>query len=208
MPRAAATPRRPTASRTATAPAPRRGQRVITPPSIITAMNHPELFGPSFQGPTWQPWKTVLKAGEGLPMTAAETEFFKSISGGREPPTQRMREQWWIAGRRGGKDSVASVVAAFTAASFDRPDLLRPGERGSVLCLACDRAQAKIVLGYIKSYFLDIPSLANMVVGDMTAEGFSLNNGIDIAVGTNSFRSVRGRPLLLVILDEWRVLAR
>lgn len=46
-----------------------------------------------------------------------------------------------------------------------------------------------------------------MVEGDMTAEGFSLTNGIDVQVGTNSFRSVHGRPLLLVILDEvayWR----
>jgi hypothetical protein len=48
--------------------------------------------------------------------------------------------------------------------------------------------------------------LAGVVTGE-TAEGFSLNNGVDIAVGTNSFRSVRGRPILLAVLDEvafWR----
>ena len=35
----------------------------------------------------------------------------------------------------------------------------------------------------------------------------NLSNGIDIAVATNSFRSVRGRPVLCAILDEtafWR----
>jgi len=40
-----------------------------------------------------------------------------------------------------------------------------------------------------------------------TAVGFELENGIDIAVATNSFRSVRGRPILCAILDElafWR----
>jgi hypothetical protein len=34
-----------------------------------------------------------------------------------------------------------------------------------------------------------------------------LDNGVDIAVGTNSFRAVRGRAVLLAILDEcafWR----
>jgi hypothetical protein len=35
-----------------------------------------------------------------------------------------------------------------------------------------------------------------------TKDGFELNNGIDITVATNSFRSVRGRPILLAILDE------
>lgn len=56
----------------------------------------------------------MLKAGEGVALTAAETEFFKSVSGNREPPTASMREQWWICGRRAGKDSVASLVAAYS----------------------------------------------------------------------------------------------
>ncbi len=180
---------------------------VIRQPSVIDAMADPALFKPSFNGPSWDGWRTILKGADGLSMTDAEAEFFKSVSGGREPPTSRMRELWLIAGRRAGKDSVASVLATFAAATFNQPQLLRPGERGLVACMACDRAQAGIVLGYIKSYFQDIPLLAGMVVGDMRAEGFSLNNGIDIAVMANSFRAVRGRPILLGILDEvayWR----
>jgi hypothetical protein len=46
-----------------------------------------------------------------------------------------------------------------------------------------------------------------MVQGEMRAEGFSLSNGIDIEVMSNSFRAVRGRPILLGIFDElayWR----
>src|SRR5450755_2963551 len=41
---------------------------------------------------TWSGWKAVLKAMDALPMTADEIEFFKSIAGGREPPTQRVSE--------------------------------------------------------------------------------------------------------------------
>jgi hypothetical protein len=40
-----------------------------------------------------------------------------------------------------------------------------------------------------------------------TAEGFALNNQVDIAISTSSFRSVRGRPILYAIFDEvafWR----
>jgi hypothetical protein len=43
--------------------------------------------------------------------------------------------------------------------------------------------------------------LAEMVVRE-TAIGFELNNKIDVAVTTNSFRSVRGRSILCAILDE------
>jgi hypothetical protein len=176
-------------------------------PSIIEVMNDPAMFGPFFHGESWGGWRTILKSVYGLPLSDDELAFFHSIAGGRAPPTAKVREFWAVAGRRAGKDAMASAVAAFTAALFDQQHLLRGGERALVLCLACDRAQARIILNYIKSYFTDIPLLAGMVAGEMTNEGFSLRNGVDIAVGTNSFRGVRGRPILLAILDElafWR----
>ena len=45
------------------------------------------------------------------------------------------------------------MIAAHSAALFSEGDRLRPGERGVVMCLACDRDQAKIVLNYTRSYF-------------------------------------------------------
>jgi hypothetical protein len=167
--------------------------------TIIGAMDG--IFKPWFPGDTWSGWKAVLKAMDALPMTADEIDFFKSIAGGREPPTRRVSEFVGACARRTGKDSVASLVGAYGSATFDQQDKLRPGERAQVLCLACDRDQAKIVLNYIRSYFTDIPALKAMVVRE-TATGFELNNGIDITVATNSFRSVRGKPVFLAILDE------
>ena len=169
--------------------------------TLVEAMNSPALFKPWFPGDTWGGWQAVLKAVYAQPMTADEIDFFKSIAGGREPPTRRVSELVAVCARRTGKDSVASAVAAHSAALFDGQDKLRPGERAQILCLACDRDQSKIVLGYIRSYFSDIPALKAMVTRE-TASGFELNNGIDITVATNSFRSVRGRPILLAILDE------
>jgi hypothetical protein len=175
-------------------------------PNIITALNDPRLFEPSFRGPSWDGWRVVLKAAYGLPLTADETVFFKSIAGDREPPTAPVRELWVIAGRGAGKDSVASGVAAYTSATFTGQDRLRGGERALVMCLACDRDQSKIVLNYTRSYFHDIPALARLK-GTDTAIGFPLKNGVDVAISTNSFRSVRGRPIVCAILDEvafWR----
>jgi hypothetical protein len=167
--------------------------------TIIDAMNG--LFKPWFRGSSWDGWKAVLKAADCLPMTTAEVEFFKTISGGRKPPTKRVSELVAAAARRVGKDSIASGVATHAAVLFDQRDKLRPGERAQVLCLACDRDQAKIVFGYIKAYFDDIPQLRSMVSRE-TANTLELNNSVDITVATNSFRSVRGKPILLAILDE------
>ena len=57
-------------------------------------------------------------------------------------------------------------------------------------------------MNYIRAYFESVPLLAAMVQGEFTKEGFGLNNGIDIRVGTNSFKGVRGVPILLSIFDE------
>jgi hypothetical protein len=154
MPRAAST-KKPVIESPSLTEAKARSKRVA--PNIIQTLNSPKLFKPFFSASSWDNWKTVLKAGDGLPMTDAETEFFRSIAGGREPPTGRMRERWWVVGRRGGKDSIASLLAAHTAALFDSPHLLRGGERALVLCLAGTRRQAQIILNYIRDYFVTVP---------------------------------------------------
>jgi len=168
--------------------------------NIISALEDERLFKPWFRGESWDGWRTILKAAYALPMTGDEVDFFHSVAD-REPPERPVRELWCICGRGAGKDSIASVIAAHCAALFSEGDRLRPGERGLVMCLATDRDQSKIVLNYTRSFFTDIPMLASMVTRE-TALGFELNNGIDVAITTNSFRAVRGRSVLCAILDE------
>jgi hypothetical protein len=172
---------------------------------IGAAFTDPRVFGPWFHGPSWDGWRAVLRGAFGERMTKAETAFFRSVAG-REPPGRRMREIWCIAGRRCGKDSIASAIAAHVAASFQPAGRLRPGERALVACLAVDRAQAQTVLGYTRSYFTELPALRAMVTRE-TDDGFALSNGVDIAIATNDYRSIRGRTVLCVIMDEvayWR----
>jgi hypothetical protein len=173
--------------------------------NIVETMTDAELFEPWFAGSSWSAWRVALKGAYALAMTKAERNAFRAIAG-REPPKKPVRECWFIIGRRGGKDSVASLMGTYTAAFFDPRGKLRPGERASVLCLAVDREQAGIVLGYIKSYFAEIPYLKGMVTNE-TINGLELSNGVDIVVATNDYRSVRGRSVALAILDEvayWR----
>ena len=173
--------------------------------AIVDAMNSKRLFAPYFSGESWNGWRTVLRGAFALPMTEPDRAFFLTVAG-RDPPTKRVRELWIVAGRRAGKDSIASLIVAYTAAMFSGSDRLRRGERALCLGLACDRAQSKIILNYTRSYFADIPALRAMVQRE-TSTGVELNNGVDIAIGTNSFRSPRGRPVLNATLDEvsfWR----
>jgi hypothetical protein len=168
--------------------------------NVVDAMNHPRLFQPWFYGPSWDNWRAVLKAAYALPMTAGERAFLREVAD-RDPPARPVRELWCIVGRGGGKDSIASLIAAYAGALFQRRGKLRPGERALVMCLACDRDQAKVVLDFTRTYFQDIEPLKRMVRRS-TATGFELDNGVDIAVHTNSFRAVRGRTLLLCVMDE------
>ena len=168
-------------------------------------MASPALFQPFFAEPSWDLWRTILKATFGEALNDAEQVAFRKVTD-RSPPHQRVKKAVYIVGRGGGKDSVASVIATHIAISFDRRGRLRPGEKASVMCIACDRTQARIVLNYIKAFFELVPALAAMVV-DARGDFIELNNGVVIEVNTNSFRSVRGRSILAAIFDEvafWR----
>jgi hypothetical protein len=182
------------------------GGGIVT--TIIDAMQDAEIgFGRWFGGDSWANWRTILKAAFALPMTANERVVFRDLAGGREPPTNRVRELWIAAGRRAGKDSIASMLATY-AATIEEAHVgrLRPGELATVQCLACDREQAQIVLGYIKAFFEAIPDLAHLIVRE-TRLGLELASGVNITVATNSFRQTRGRTISLAIFDEcsfWR----
>ena len=184
----------------------RKRAKPEAPITIVDAMNDPALFEPWFSGPTWDGWRAVLKAAFALPMDDQELAFFRQVAE-RDPPQKRVRELWIVAGRRAGKDSVASLVAAWAGSMFDQQHRLRPGERALVACLANDRDQAKIILDYSRGYFEKSPLLQQLVQEDERASDFRLANQVDVAVLTSSFRATRGRPILLAVLDEisvWR----
>src|SRR5262245_54668941 len=126
--------------------------------NILETMGDPQLFEPWFRGASWDNWRTVLRGAFALPMSESERVTFRSLAE-REPPSAPVRELWVIAGRRCGKDSVASLIAAHVASFFEPTGKLRPGERAQVACLATSREQSTIVLRYLKSYFNSISFL-------------------------------------------------
>jgi hypothetical protein len=175
-------------------------------PSIVSAMSDPRLFGRWFAGETWDAWRTILKAAFALPMGDDELAFFHTVAE-RSPPKKRVTELWVVGGRRGGKDSVASLIAAHAAVTFGDQGKLRPGERALCAWLAYDKDQARIISDYCRGYFAENDRLAHLVKNDDRATILELNTGVDIAVMTSNFRSIRGRPILVAVMDElavWR----
>ena len=172
---------------------------------IVQALDDEHLFGPWFSGPSWATWKAVLKAAFAIPMDELELELFRVVAK-RDPPKRRVRELWVAAGRRAGKDSVASAIAAFAAGFVDYGRVLRPGEAASVMCLAVDKQQADIVRRYAQAYFSKIALLRSLVTRE-TADGLELKTGAELSVLASNFRNVRGRSIACVVLDEvafWR----
>ncbi|HUB48348.1 MAG TPA: hypothetical protein VMB73_25510 [Acetobacteraceae bacterium] len=162
------------------------------------------LLAHDFQGDSWARWRAILKAAYAEPMTPDEVALFREVAD-RDPPTRRVRELWVVAGRRAGKDSIASAIA--TVASLDDYSaFLRTGERATIACLATDRTQAGIVHRYVTGNFETLPALRPLV-HRQTDDTLELRNGVEIVITTNSFRAVRGRTVAVAIFDEvayWR----
>jgi hypothetical protein len=173
--------------------------------SILDFIGDDALLRSSFSGPSWDRWRAVLRAAFCLPMSRRDLALFAEVAGDRAPPTRRVKELVCAIGRGGGKDSIASALAVFIATTSDFSHL-RPGERGTVMCLATDRDQAGIAFNYVKALLEETP-LLRPLIRRVDGDRIVLRNGAEIIVVTNNTRSPRGRTIACAIYDEaahWR----
>ncbi|PSH68542.1 hypothetical protein CU102_12315 [Phyllobacterium brassicacearum] len=175
--------------------------------NIMQACRHPEIFAPWFRKPeTYRGWFAFLTALFGLPMDDEQLELYQKHTGRKDAPTDAQREAWLVIGRRGGKSFHMALIAVYLACFFDYREYLAPGERATVLVIATDRRQARVILRYVRAMLDNIPVFQEMVQRD-TADSFDLDNSTTIEVGTASFRSTRGYTFAAVLADElafWR----
>ena len=175
--------------------------------NILQACRDPELFAPWFREPdSWAAWFAFLKVLFGLKMTQRERAIYRNCSARSDAPNKQCDEAWLVVGRRGGKSFVLALIAVFLACFRDWKPFLAPGEQATIMCLAADRKQARVILGYIRSLLKEVSLLAPMIVRE-TAETIDLNNRVTIEVHTASFRTVRGYTIVAALLDEvafWR----
>ncbi len=176
------------------------------PVTIRDAMTDPALFGGQFGGESWAAWRALLAGFQGLTLTDAEAEHWKTLTGRESAPQSAFDELWLVVGRRGGKSQNAALLAIFMAAFVDYSDRLSPGEVASVMVLAADRKQARAVFRYVSGLLQSNAMLSRLVVRE-DKETIELSNRTAIEITTASFRSVRGYSVACCIADEiafWR----
>ncbi len=175
--------------------------------NILDACRDQELFGNWFRDrSTWRSWFVFLRALFGLPMDEDARQLFEQCTGRPTPPSGGTQEAWLVCGRRSGKSLILALVAVFLAAFNDWGIYLAPGERGTVMVLATERRQARVLFRYVRAFLFNVPMLWAMVERE-TTEAIDLTNGITIEIQTASFRTVRGYTLVAALCDEiafWR----
>lgn len=170
---------------------------------LLQTLTDPDVFGPWLGGASWAGWRAFISLLFNVTPHRDQHELILKATGRSsiEACMCGPREAWLVVGRRGGKSFVVAVIALLFACFRNYRSQLTVGEKGVVMIIASDRAQAKVVLGYIKGFLNDVPMLAGLVAR-RTAEAVHLTNGISIEVHTASFKSIRGRTVVAAVLDE------
>src|SRR5262249_3379910 len=169
--------------------------------NIIHALDDPKVFGRHFKAETWNAWCVFLAALFGLPLAHDQLALFRQFTGRATSPTSALQEAWLVVGRRGGKSFVLAVVAVFLACFKDWRPYLGPGEVGTIMIIAKDRAQARSIKNFISGLLRETPMLAR-VLEEETAESIRLRNRIVVEIHTASYRSTRGYTIVAALLDE------
>ena len=102
------------------------------------ALSDPRLLKHVLAGPSWLPWRTLLIATMGEPLTDAERPIFTKLTSREREPLARVNEAAFIAGRRAGKTTGLAALATYVATCCDHTDALARGETGIVLAVAQD----------------------------------------------------------------------
>lgn len=177
-------------------------KRRVTNPTILDAIDHPSLFAPWFRDKsTWTSWLVFLAVMFGLPLRTNQLALYRQCTDRNEAPNQPHHEGWLICGRRAGKSFVLALIAVFLACFRDYRQYLLPGERGTILIIAADRRQARVIFRYVRGLLTNVRMLADMIERE-TSDAFDLKNSITIEIAAGSFRTTRGYTLVAALCDE------
>jgi hypothetical protein len=134
-------------------------------------------------------------------MTDKQLAIYRQHTGRTAAPTQPSHEAWLVIGRRGGKSFILATIAVYLASFFDWRPYLGPGEVGTIMIIARDRRQARVIKRFVSGLLHEVPMLRR-TIRDELAETIILRNKINIEIHTASFRSTRGYSIVAALLDE------
>jgi hypothetical protein len=169
--------------------------------NILQAIDDPKVLGPHVRRFNWDVWRVFLAALFALPLTAEQLALYQKHTGRTTPPTAPLHEAWLVCGRRAGKSFILAVVAVFLACFKDWRPFLGPGEIGTIMVIAADRRQARVIMRYCVGLLEAVPMLKRQIER-RTQEAIHLRNRVVVEVHTASFRTTRGYSIVAALLDE------
>ena len=116
--------------------------------NILDAIRDDKVFGQHFTADTWAAWLAFLCALFALPMTGEQLELYRKHTGRSVPPSSPLSEAWLVCGRRSGKSFMLACIAVWLAAFKDWRPFLGPGEIGTIMIIAADRKQSRVIMRY------------------------------------------------------------
>lgn len=174
--------------------------------SAREALESPNYFGGVMGGDSWLPWRILLIAFLGEPLTDDERVIYEALTGRPTEPGEPAREFWGVIGRRGGKSRAIATLGVYLAAFCDHRSILAPGEVATLPILSASVSQAQTIFNYASGLFDAIPAIGSLVTRK-TADTICLSSNVEIAVRPASFRTIRGSSMIAAIGDEiafWR----
>ena len=100
-----------------------------------------------------------------LPMTPEQLAIFQNHTGRSAPSTAPLHEAWLVCGRRSGKSFMLACIAVFLAAFRDWRPFLGPGEVATIMIIAADRRQARVIMRYCLGLLRAVPMLKQLIEG-------------------------------------------
>lgn len=175
--------------------------------NILKACRDDQVFGHAFRRrETWQAWFAFLAALFGLRMDREQRAIFMECTNRTDRPREQAQEAVLVIGRRGGKSFILALIAVFLASFRDWTPFLGPGERATVMVIAADRKQARVIVRYCSGLLNAVPLLKRTIQAERQ-ESIDLKNRTTIEVHSCSFRTVRGYTIVAALCDEaafWR----
>jgi hypothetical protein len=173
--------------------------------TILDAIRNEHLFAPAFKNlATWKAWLAFLCALFGLKLDDDELAIFRQCTGRDAPSGKPYASAFLICGRRSGKSFMMALIGVFLACFRDYKPYLGPGEKATVMMVAADRKQARVVLRFVRG-LLSVPVLARRIVADRSEE-LELEGDVILQISTAS-HSVRGYSVAAALVDEIAFLA-
>lgn len=163
--------------------------------TITEFVRHPLVLNDQSQS---EPQITILKSIYGMPLTEGQLEIYRRGTGRETYDAKPCEEATVIAGRRGGKTTLAVYIALYEAT---RDHGLPEGQEGHIMIIAKDLKQAQGAFRSLRGKLLKSPVLSQLI-RKSTRDEIILENNIVIGCFPPNHDSVRGRSLIAVICDE------